>query len=91
MLIIIASCTSWGDDNSVNETSKDDVVDFSINIPLWCGIKVSSLAIHVILSDIEQVRLSSSSISSGIGSIVSGEYCLSFPLKIYNYVNIYNN
>lgn len=72
--------TSWGDDNSVKEVSKDDVVDFNINIPPWCGIKVSSLAIHVTLSDSEQVRLSSSSISSGMGSIVSGEYCLSFTL-----------
>jgi len=57
-------------------------VDFSSNIPPCCGINVSSLAIHVTLSDIEQVRLSSSSINSGIGSIVSGEYCLSFVLKI---------
>lgn len=55
-------------------------MDFSINIPPWCGIKVSSLAIHVTVSDREQVRLSSSSISSGMGSIVSGEYCFSFTL-----------
>lgn len=81
--MLYLNITSWGDDNSVKETSKDDVVDFSINIPPWCGIKLSSLTIHVVLSDIEQVRLSSSSISSGIGSIVSGEYCISFVLKKY--------
>lgn len=69
------------------------MVDLSSNIPPCCGIKVSSLAIQVTLSDNEQVRLSSSSINSGIGSIVSGEYCLSFALKIMLIIkiNLFNN
>ncbi|KAE9523450.1 hypothetical protein AGLY_016002 [Aphis glycines] len=69
--IITLFLLELGDANSVKEVSNDEVVDFSSNIPPCCGIKVSSLAIQVTLSDIEQVRLSSSSINSGIGSIVS--------------------